>query len=46
VRANWFNGADRLAKVVQRAGEAGFLSDFGSPQHHTPTAPRTPRRAG
>ncbi|MBA3578382.1 MAG: GntR family transcriptional regulator [Gemmatimonadaceae bacterium] len=30
VRANWFNGANRLAKVVQRAGEAGFLSGFAS----------------
>lgn len=25
VRANWFNAAERLATVVQRAGEAGFL---------------------
>ncbi len=25
VRANWFNGADRLAGIVRRAGEAGFL---------------------
>ena len=25
VRANWFNGADRLAEVVRRAGEAGLL---------------------
>jgi DNA-binding GntR family transcriptional regulator len=46
VRANWFNGADRLAKVVQRAGEAGFLRGFASEQHHTPAAPRRPRQAG
>lgn len=25
VRTNWFNAADRLAQIVQRAGEAGFL---------------------
>jgi DNA-binding GntR family transcriptional regulator len=25
VRANWFKAAERLARVVQRAGEAGFL---------------------
>jgi DNA-binding GntR family transcriptional regulator len=25
VRANWFNGAERLAAAVQRAGEAGVL---------------------
>ena len=25
VRTNWFNAAERLARVVQRAGEAGFL---------------------
>lgn len=30
VRANWFNGADRLARIVQRAGEAGFLRPFAS----------------
>ncbi len=46
VRANWFNGADRLAKVVQRAGEAGFLRGFASAQHDIPAAPRSPRRAG
>jgi DNA-binding GntR family transcriptional regulator len=46
VRANWFNGADRLAKIVQRAGEAGFLSGYASAQHHTPASPRSPRRAG
>src|SRR5215207_2526004 len=46
VRANWFNGADRLAKVVQRAGEAGFLRGFAWAQHSTPTSPRRPRRVG
>lgn len=25
VRANWFNAAQRLARIVERAGEAGFL---------------------
>jgi DNA-binding GntR family transcriptional regulator len=43
VRANWFRGADRLATVVQRAGEAGFLSGFASAQHHGPASPRSPR---
>ncbi|GLC25266.1 GntR family transcriptional regulator [Roseisolibacter agri] len=33
VRANWFNGADRLATVVQRAGEAGFLRGLASVRH-------------
>ena len=33
VRANWFNGADRLASIVERAGEAGFLREFESAQH-------------
>jgi DNA-binding GntR family transcriptional regulator len=46
VRANWFSGADRLATVVRRAGEAGFLSGFASAQHHTPAAPRGPRHVG
>ena len=32
VRANWFNGADRLATIVQRAGEAGFLRGIASPE--------------
>ena len=36
VRANWFNGADRLAKVVQRAGEAGFLRGIASAPHLLP----------
>jgi hypothetical protein len=44
VRANWFNGADRLAGSVQRAGEAGFLSGFASAQH--PHSPRRAARAG
>ncbi|HLL85283.1 MAG TPA: GntR family transcriptional regulator [Longimicrobium sp.] len=39
VRANWFNGADRLVKIVEREGEAGFLREFASAQRHTP-APR------
>jgi len=46
VRANWFNGADRLAKVVQRAGESGLLRGFASAQHSTPASPRRPRRVG
>ena len=46
VRANWFNGADRLAKVVQRAGEAGFLRGFASVQAPTPASPRGRRQAG
>ncbi len=46
VRANWFNGADRLANVVQQAGEAGLLSGFGPARHHTPPLPRGPRLAG
>ncbi|HEX8212479.1 MAG TPA: GntR family transcriptional regulator [Longimicrobium sp.] len=40
VRTNWFNGADRLAKIVERVGEAGFLSGFSSAQHHTPASAR------
>jgi DNA-binding GntR family transcriptional regulator len=46
VRANWFNGADRLTRIVQRAGEAGFLREFASVQHHTRASPRRPRQAG
>jgi DNA-binding GntR family transcriptional regulator len=46
VRANWFNGGDRLAKIVEREGEAGFLREFASAQHPPPGAPRTPRPAG
>lgn len=46
VRANWFNAADRLARIVQRAGEAGFLSGFASAQRDAPASPRSPRRAG
>ena len=46
VRANWFNGADRLAKIVEREGEAGFLREFALAQHHTPASPRGPRPAG
>jgi DNA-binding GntR family transcriptional regulator len=46
VRANWFNGADRLVKIVEREGEAGFLREFASAQHHSPVAPRGPREAG
>jgi DNA-binding GntR family transcriptional regulator len=34
VRANWFNGAGRLVMIVERAGEAGFLREFTSAQHH------------
>ena len=46
VRANWFNGADRLATIIQRAGEAGFLRGVASAQHHTLASPRGPRHAG
>ena len=46
VRANWFNGADRLVKIVERVGEAGFLREFELAQHHPPASPRTPRKAG
>lgn len=46
VRANWFNAADRLATIVQRAGEAGFLRGSASAQHPTPASPRSPRQAG
>jgi len=46
VRANWFNGAGRLAKVVERVGEAGFLSGFASARHHTPASTGSPRQAG
>ena len=46
VRANWFNGADRLETIVQRAGEAGFLRGFASAPHHTLVSPRSPRQAG
>ena len=46
VRANWFNGADRLAKVVERAGEAGFLRGFASAEHQAPASPRSRRQAG
>jgi DNA-binding GntR family transcriptional regulator len=43
VRANWFNGAGRLVKIVERAGEAGFLREFTSAQQqHT----RGAREAG
>ncbi len=41
VRANWFNGADRLAKVVQRADEAGLLRGLASD-----AASRRPARRG
>jgi DNA-binding GntR family transcriptional regulator len=30
VRTNWFRAADRLARVVRRAGEAGFLRPVAS----------------
>ena len=46
VRANWFSAADRLATVVERAGEPGFLRGFASAPHHTPGSARSPRRAG
>ena len=46
VRANWFNGADRLVKIVERVGEAGFLREFALARHHTPASPRSPRQAG
>jgi DNA-binding GntR family transcriptional regulator len=46
VRANWFSAADRLATVVERAGEPGFLRGFASAQHHTPASSRHPRQAG
>ncbi len=46
VRANWFNGADRLARSVQRAGEAGFLRGLASAQPPALASPRTPRQAG
>jgi len=46
VRANWFNAADRLAKIVQRVGEAGFLGGFASAHHPTPASPRSPRQSG
>jgi DNA-binding GntR family transcriptional regulator len=46
VRANWFNGADRLVKIVERVGEAGFLREFELAQHHPPAAPRAPRKTG
>ncbi len=38
VRANYFNGADRLVKIVEREGEAGFLREFASAHHHTPAS--------
>ena len=41
VRANWFNGADRLTKIVERVGEAGFLREFALARHHT-APPRQP----
>ena len=28
VRANWFKGAERVVRIVQRTGEAGFLREF------------------
>jgi DNA-binding GntR family transcriptional regulator len=46
VRANWFNGADRLAKIVQRAGEAGFLREFASTRHRTAAPPRSAHPGG
>ncbi|HEY0155336.1 MAG TPA: GntR family transcriptional regulator [Longimicrobium sp.] len=36
VRTNWFNGADRLAKIVEQVGEAGVRSVFSSAPHHSP----------
>ena len=46
VRANWFNGAARLVKIVERVGEAGFLREFALAQHHPPAPPRSPRKTG
>jgi DNA-binding GntR family transcriptional regulator len=46
VRANWFNGADRLATIVQRAGEAGLLRGLALAEHLTRAAPRGPRQVG
>ena len=46
VRANWLNGADRLAAIVQRAGETGLLRGFASLQHPTAATPRSARHAG
>ena len=46
VRANWFNGADRLATTVQRAGEAGFLRASASAEPRIPASTRSPQRAG
>ena len=46
MRANWFNGADRLVKIVERTGEAGFLREFTSAQSHAPASPRGPRQDG
>lgn len=46
VRANWFNGAERLATIVERAGEAGFLRGFTSAQHRAPAPARRPRPTG
>jgi DNA-binding GntR family transcriptional regulator len=42
VRANWFRAADRLATVVQRAGEPRFLRGFASAQHLAASSPRHP----
>ena len=46
VRANWFNAADRLATIMQRAGEAGFLRGIAWGPGHVPAAPRSRRQAG
>lgn len=46
VRANWFNAADRLAKRVHRAGEAGFLRGPASVPRDTPASPRSRRQPG
>jgi DNA-binding GntR family transcriptional regulator len=42
VRANWFNGADRLARIVQQAGEAGFLRGVASAPLYTAATARGP----
>jgi hypothetical protein len=33
VRTNWFNGAERLAQIVEREGEAGLLRGFAAARH-------------
>ena len=38
VRANWLNGADRLATIVERAGEARLLGGFASLPYPTAVA--------